>query len=164
MIDAINCTNSDSGKGLSCDGEHLAELSAEGKVALALPQFLGGGQVAGELDQVLLDVGGDDALKVGSVLEDGSPGLKGGDILADVSAVLKELGGSLDDSEDLMNASGPLFVQEVLEGLDGTLSLGLAVFHAGFDLGEALAFDDTVDEAKKHGVVLVGSQLADGLG
>ena len=151
------------GEGLSGDGEHLAEGGAKGPVSLSLPLVLGGVEITGELDKVVGDVALDEIGKGSSVLEDSSPGLELGDVVADVLAVSEDVGKASDDLTELFKASGPLLVEEVLEALDGKLSLGLAIADAGSDLSEALLLKNAVHDTSKHSVVLVGGQIADWL-
>mmetsp|Transcript_19539 Transcript_19539/g.23162 ORF Transcript_19539/g.23162 Transcript_19539/m.23162 type:complete len:222 (-) Transcript_19539:4-669(-) len=151
-------------EGLGGDDEHLAESGAELVVGLILPLVLRLVQIARQLDQAVRHVGLHDAGQGRGVLEDDGPRLKLGDVVADVHAVLHEVRDALNDHTELLDASEPLTVPKILKSLDGLLALVGAVADASLDLSEALLLEHTLEEADEHRVVLVGGQLADGLG
>ena len=131
---------------------------------LVTPVFLGAVKVARQLDQVVLDVALDDRLEAGWGEEDAGPGLESSDILLDRRAIGHKCRQALNDLGDLLDASHPLVLPQVLEGLVGTGSLGLAIAKAGLNLGEMLLLDDAMDDTGEHGVVLIGCQITDWLG
>ena len=71
---------------------------------------------------------------------------------------------SLGSLSELFESRQHVSVQDILETMDGKLSLSCAVLHASLDLGETLLLENAFDEPNDDGVVLGRGQVADGLG
>ena len=63
----------------------------------------------------------------------------------------------------LLEASEPLSLPQILEGVESIGSLSFAISKACLDLGQILLHDDTMDDTSEHGVVLIRCQVRNGL-
>ena len=151
-------------EGLRSNDEHLAELGAEGVVLLILVVVLGLVKVAGQLDEVVGDVGLDGGLDVGDGRESCGPALKSGDIVAEVSAILNQIGQFISNGAEVLDSSLPMVAQEVFKGMVSGCGLGLYFAETGLDLSEILSLNDAVSDTCDDCVVLVRGQVTDGRG
>ena len=117
--------------------------------------------MAGDTNQVLGDVSLDNVGQLEGGSEDGSPAHKSRDIIFDELAVLDSLRNAGGNETKFFEGSLPFFVSEITECLLGTDESSLGISDALFKVGETFFLDDSVNNTDKHGVVLVGGQIAD---
>ena len=131
-------------EGLGSNDEHLAELGAEGVVLLILVVVLGLVEVAGQLDEVVSDVGLDGALDIRNRAKSCGPALEGGNIVAKVSAILNQIGQFISNSAEVLDSSLPMVMQEVFESIVSGCGLRLDFAETGLNFSEALTLNDAV--------------------